>query len=181
MPILKKFLLPLLLVWLAACATLLPMQQVEIPLSRLQSELQKRFPFNNRYLDLFDVTLDQPQLALRPESDRLVATLNARFLPPLAKKPLEGKLVISGLLQIDPARRAVVLAEPKLESLGGALDDKTGGKLSRLGALLAEDLLSNLVLYRFSPDAFTVAGQNFNPTRITTRQDRLVISFEPAR
>lgn len=180
MRVLKR-LFPLVLMLLAACASLLPMQQVEIPLSRLQGELQKRFPFNNRYLELFDVTLDKPQLALRPDSDRLVASMNARFLPPLGSKPLEGKLVISGLLQIDPARRALVLTEPRLESLGGPLGAKAGNKLTRLGAMLAEDLLNNTVLYRFAPDTFTVAGQRFNPTRITTRQDRLVISFEPAK
>lgn len=180
MHVLKK-LGPAMVLLLAACANVLPMQQVEIPLSRLQGELQKRFPFNNRYLELFDVTLDKPQLALRPDSDRLVASMNARVLPPLGSKPLEGRLVISGLLQIDPARRALVLTEPRLESVGGSLGVTAGNKLTRLGALLAEDLLNNAVLYRFAPDTFTIAGHRFNPTRITTRQDRLVISFEPAK
>ncbi len=176
---LLKRIWPLLILWLAACASLLPMQEMEIPLSRLQREMDKRFPFNNRYLELFDVTLGKPQLSLRPESDRLVASFDAKVLPPFAKKALEGKLQVSGLLRIDPQRRALVLAEPKLENLAGF--NEGDGKLAKLGMLLAEDLLNNTVLYTFSPDAFTVAGQRFNPTRIATRQNSLVVSFEPAR
>jgi hypothetical protein len=50
-----------------------------------------------------------------------------------------------------------------------------------LGTQLAEDLLTDRVLYTFAPDAFVVAGQRFVPTGITTRKNSLVVSFEPLR
>ncbi len=165
---------------LASCASMLPMQEVEVPLSRLQREIDKRFPINNRYLDLFDVTLSQPRLALDPANDRLVAAFDAAVLPPLARKALEGRMQISGRLRIDPKRRAIVLTEPRLDSLG-TLATAGNGTLGKLGVLLAEDLLDNTALYTFAPDAFTVLGQRFNPTRITTRNNSLVVSFEPAK
>ncbi len=171
------------LVWvflLAGCASLLPMQEVEVPLSRLQREMDKRFPMNNRYLDLFDVTLSHPKLSLEPDNDRLVAAFDAAVLPPLARKALEGRMQVSGKLRIDPKRRAIVLVEPRLDSLGN-LANVSQGKLGKLGVMLAEDLLNNTVLYTFAPDAFTVLGQRFNPTRITTRSNSLVVSFEPAK
>lgn len=171
------------LVWvflLAGCASLLPMQEVEVPLSRLQREMDKRFPMNNRYLDLFDVTLSHPKLSLEPDNDRLVAAFDAAVLPPLARKALEGRMQVSGKLRIDPKRRAIVLVEPRLDSLGN-LANVSRGKLGKLGVMLAEDLLNNTVLYTFAPDAFTVLGQRFNPTRITTRSNSLVVSFEPAK
>ena len=169
-----------LAVLLSACATLLPMQEFEIPLSRLQRDMDKRFPLNRRYMELFDVALSQPKLSLRPESERVVVAFDAKVLSPLVKQPIEGKMQVSGQLRIDQQRRALVLTEPRLESLG-SLTDAGNGKLSRLGVMLAEDLLNNTVLYTFAPDAFTVAGQRFNPTRITTRENGLVVSFEPAR
>ncbi len=175
-----KRILFLLLILLSACATLLPMQEFEIPLSRLQREMDKRFPFNHRYMELFDVALSQPKLSLRPESDRAVVAFDAKLLSPFTKKPVEGKMQVSGQLRIDAQRRALVLAEPRVESLG-SLTDVGNGKLAKLGVLVAEDLLNNTVLYTFAPDAFTVAGQRFNPTRITTRENSLVVSFEPAR
>jgi hypothetical protein len=178
MLILKRCLLPFVLL-LAGCASLLPMQDVEVPLSRLQREMDKRFPQTNRYLDLFDVTLSRPVLSLQPDSDRLVAAFDANVMPPLAKKPLEGRLQVSGMLRIDPKRRAIVLVDPRLDSLGNLAGGN--GKLGKLGVLLAEDLLNNTVLYTFAPDAFTVMGQRFTPTRIMTRQNSLVVSFEPAK
>ncbi len=178
MQLIKRSLM-LLTLLLTGCASLLPMQEVEVPLSRLQREVDKRFPVSNRYLELFDVTLSRPVLSLESENDRLIAALDAAVLPPLAAKPLEGRIQLSGRLQIDTRRRAIVLVEPRLDSLG-KLANVGKGQLGKLGVVLAEDLLNNTVLYTFAPDAFTVMGQRFTPTRITTRRNSLVVSFEPA-
>lgn len=170
----------LLILLVSACATLLPMQHIEIPLSRLQRDIEKRFPVNHRYLDLFDVALAQPTLSLRPDSDRMVVAIDAKVSSIFTSKPVEGKLLVSGQLHIDPKRRALVLVNPRLENLGN-LAEPGNGKLVRLGQALAEDLLNDTVLYTFAPDAITVAGQRFTPTRIATRENSLVVSFEPAR
>jgi hypothetical protein len=167
---------------LGGCASWLGPQEIEIPVSRLQNSVEAKFPLNERYLDLFDVSLTRPRLSLQTASDRLVLALDARVAPPLLKKPWQGELVVSGGLRIDAARRAVMLADPRLENI--RLDAATGGyttRLARLGTALAEDLLSDMVLYTFAPDAFVVAGQRFVPTRITTRGNKLVVSFEPAK
>lgn len=167
---------------LCACASLLPPQEIEVPLSRLQKSAEQNFPFNARYLELFDVTLSNPQLSLQPDSNRLVFGLNARVQPPLIKTPWQGELMVSGGLRIDPVRRAVVLTEPRLENI--KLNAATGtytSRLARLGTQLAEDLLTDKVLYTFAPDAFVVAGQRFVPTGITTRKNSLVVSFDSAK
>lgn len=171
-----------LVLGLGGCASWLGPQEIEIPVSRLQNSVEATFPLNERYLDLFDVSLTRPRLSLQTASDRLVLAVDARVAPPLLKKPWQGELVVSGGLRIDAARRAVMLADPRLENI--RLDAATGGyttRLARLGTALAEDLLSDMVLYTFAPDAFVVAGQRFVPTRITTRGNKLVVSFEPAR
>jgi hypothetical protein len=161
---------------------LLPPQEIEIPLSRLQQVVQQKFPYTERYFGLLDITLSNPVLSTQPAADRMLIALDARVLPPLIKTPWQGELLISGSLRIDPARRAVLLTESRLENI--KLDAATGSytsRLARLGTQLAEDLIGETVLYTFAPDAFVVAGKRFVPTGITTRKDSLVVSFEPAK
>lgn len=171
-----------LLLVLTGCASWLGPQEVDIPLSRLQQSAQKNFPVSARYLELFDVTLDNPRLSLEPVSDRLVLNLDARVIPTVLKKTWQGELTLSGNLRIDTQRRAVVLADPRLENirLDAATADYTS-RLARLGTQIAQDLLPDIVLYRFAPDAFVVAGQRFHPTGIATRKNSVVVSFEPAK
>ena len=172
----------MLLTFLSGCASLLPPQEIEIPLSRLQQSIQKKFPYTERYFSLLDVTLSNPVLSTQPAADRMLIALDAQVLPPLIKTPWQGELLVSGSLRIDPVRRAVLLTEPRLENI--KLDAATGSytsRVARLGKQLAEDLIGETVLYSFAPDAFVVAGKRFVPTRITTRKDSLVVSFEPAK
>ena len=172
----------MLLTLLSGCASLLPPQEIEIPLSRLQPSIQKKFPYTERYFSLLDVTLSNPVLSTQPAADRMLIALDAQVLPPLIKTPWQGELLVSGSLRIDPVRRVVLLTEPRLENI--KLDAATGSYTSRvvrLGKQLAEDLIGETVLYSFAPDAFVVAGKRFVPTRITTRKDSLVVSFEPAK
>ena len=178
----RRILLPLVLLMLGGCASLIGSHDVAIPLTNMQQSLQKKFPFNNRYLDLFDISVNNPQLTLQPDTNRVVTALDARVAPPFLKKPWEGKLVISGLLKIDAARHAVILSEPRLENL--TMDKTTGtytGKLARLGTMLAEDILNNMVIYSFKPEELNIGGVQFKPTKITTRANGLVVSFEPAK
>ena len=172
----------LLLTLLSGCASLLPPQEIEIPLSRLQQSIQKKFPYTERYFSLLDVTLSNPVLSTQPAADRMLIALDAQVLPPLIKTPWQGELLVSGSLRIDPARRVVLLTEPRLENI--KLDAATGNytsRVARMGKQLAADLIGETVLYTFAPDAFVVAGKRFVPTGITTRKDSLVVSFEPAK
>ena len=172
----------MLLTLLSGCASLLPPQEIEIPISRLQQAVEQKFPYTERYFGLLDVALSNPVLSTQPSADRLLIALDAQVLPPLIKTPWQGELLISGSLRIDPARRAVILVEPRLENI--KLDAATGtytSRLARLGTQLAEDLIGETVLYTFAPDAFVVAGKRFIPTGITTRKNSLVVSFEPAK
>ena len=172
----------MLLTFLSGCASLLPPQEIEIPLSRLQQSIQKKFPYTERYFSLLDVTLSNPVLSTQPAADRMLIALDAQVLPPLVKTPWQGELLVSGSLRIDPVRRVVLLTEPRLENI--KLDAATGSytsRVARLGKQLAEDLIGETVLYSFAPDAFVVAGKRFVPTGITTRKDSLVVSFEPAK
>lgn len=167
---------------LASCATLLGPRDMEIPLARLQESIAKRFPFNNRYLDLLDIRVSNPRVTLLPESNRILTSMDTAVAPPFLKKSWNGNLSVSGQLRFDPARSALVLAEPRVEQFAvNGLDPLYANQITKVGALLTEQLLKELPLYTFRPEDFGYAGARFIPAKITTRANSLVVTFEPAR
>lgn len=180
--ILKAGLLLATALWLGGCASLLGQRNVEVPLALLQEEMANRFPFNNRYLEIFDIHLSNPKLSLEPDTNRVITTVEARVLPSFLKQPWTGSFTISGRLAVDQERRALMLAEPRMENLNFAgLDNRYGQQVARIGSLLAEEALRNFPLYTFTEDKFRYAGTRFTPSKITTRNNGLVVTFEPLK
>jgi Protein of unknown function (DUF1439) len=167
---------------IAACAALLGPRNVEIPLSRLQESIANRFPFNNRYLALLDVSVSNPRIALQPDSNRILTSMDTTIAPSFLDKSWTGNIAVSGQLRVDPVKNAVLLAEPRVEkfTVNGA-DVPYANQIAKIGSLLAEELLRDMPLYTFSPEDFRYAGRNFLPTRITTKTNGLVVTFEPAK
>jgi len=168
--------------FLASCATLLGPRNVEIPLAKLQEAISGRFPFNNRFLELLDIRVTNPRVALQPDANRILTSMDASIAPPFLNRTWNGNLAVSGQLRFDPARSALVLAEPRVETFNvSGLDPLYANQITRVGGLLAEQLLKDIPLYTFSPDELRYGGTRFNPTTITTRSNGLVVTFEPAR
>jgi hypothetical protein len=167
---------------LASCASLLGSREVDIPLARLQQAVASHFPFNNRYLELLEVRVTNPHIALQPDTNRILTSMDASIAPPFTDKSWNGSLSISGQLQVDPARNAVVLADPRVENLAiNGLDSPYAKQIARVSGLVAEQLLRDLPLYTFQPSDFRYGGTNFFPSQITTRASGLVVTFEPVR
>ena len=173
-----------LIILLTSCAGILGSRDVDVPLSQLQEALGRKFPFNNRYLEIFDIQVSNPRLALQPDTNRIVTTMDASIAPPFMAKPWKGSFTLSGMLALDPARRAVVLADPRMENFAlDGVDTESGyaKQIARIGGLLAEQILKDTPLYTFGPDDFKYAGTRFLPSKITTKSNGLVVTFEPAR
>lgn len=167
---------------LVSCAGLMGPREVDIPLYKLQEALTRQFPFNNRYLDLLDISVSNPRVALQPESNRILTTMDALIAPPFLKKSWRGSFTLSGNLQFDPSRGAIVLAAPRMDSF--AIDGVDPGytrQLAKVGSLLAEQLLNDVPLYTFKSNDLRLGGTSFIPTRINAKTNGLVVTFEPAR
>ena len=180
--ILLRLALLALLVLGSGCSLLSGPRDLVLPLPRLQQELEKHFPYDNRYLALFDVTLSEPRLVLHPDSGRVEVQLAARIVPVLGNQPTYGSLAVSGSLRIDPAQRALVLAQPRIERfvLDG-VDDYYAAQLGRIGALLLQQMLAELPLYRLEAGDFRHLGVDFTPVGIAVRPNALVLTFEPVK
>ncbi len=167
---------------LAGCASLTGPRDVEVPLSTLQASLEKRFPFNSRYLELFDIQLSSPRVALQPDGNRIVTSFDATIGPVWLKRSWQGNFALSGVLAIDPARNAVVLNEPRVETLNiNGLDARYSSQIARIGSLLVEEVFRGMPLYTFQPGDFQYGGRTFLPTKINTYGNGLVVSFEPVK
>lgn len=172
----------LALLLLVSCATLLGPRQVTIPVERLQAALENRFPFNNRYLELLDIRVSNPRVALQPDTNRILTSMDASVAPPFLERAWSGSLAISGQLRYDPVRNALVLAAPRVENFQlQGLDPAYADQVRRVGSLLAEQMLDGVTLYTFRPDQLRHAGTAFVPSEITARRGGLVVTFEPAR
>jgi hypothetical protein len=167
---------------LSSCAALIGPRDVEFPLAKLQQSVDKCLPFSQRYLGLFEISANQARLSLPPEQNRLSMATDVTVTMPLLGKSWNGKMAISGVLILDNPHNAVILQEPKLDSLMlNGLDDTYAAQVTQIGNLLARQLLTNLPLYTFKPEDLRYAGVAFMPTKIGTRPENLVVTFEPVK
>ena len=167
---------------LAGCAGLTGPRDIELPLHKLQSSLDKRFPMHNRAMELFDIELTRPRLSTLPDSGRIALTLDASVAPPFLRQSWRGSLALSGRLYIDPARNAVMMAEPGVDSfVVEGIDESRQRQLLKVANVLMDKVVADVPLYHFRPEELRYGGMQFIPTRIVTNARGLVVSVEPAR
>jgi hypothetical protein len=167
---------------LTACASLIGPRDIALPLVKLQTGLERRFPITNRMLEVFDVELSRPQLAMQPDSGRVALTLDTSVAVPFLHRTRRGNLVISGRLFVDPARSALMMAEPRVESfvLDG-VDDTRQAQLTAVANLVMQKFVADTPLYHFRPEDLRYGGVQFVPTRIAATPSGLLVSVAPAR
>ena len=164
---------------LASCSSLIGPRQVDLPLHKLQAGLDKRFPINERLLELFDVQLTRPQLAIQPEQDRVALAVEASVAPPFARA-WTGNIAFSGRLYVDPGRAAVMMAEPRVDSLRLG-NPEAERHLTRVANGLIDTVARDMPVYSFEQKDLRYAGVQFVPTRIQTTRTGLVVTLEPAK
>lgn len=176
----KFLILMVALLLLTSCASLLGPREVEMPLARLQDSLNRRFPLNSRYLEVFDIYVSNPRLTLQPDTNRVAILVDATIAPPMLNRSLKGSMALSGSLAVDPAKNALILTDARLEDFSiEGVEGRTTRQLARIGGLLAEQMLKDIPLYTFGPDDFRYASTRFIPTKILTKATGLVVTFEP--
>jgi len=164
---------------LSSCASILGPREVDLPLSKLQAGLDRRFPVDNRLLELFDVRLSRPQLAVLP-GDRISLTVDASVAQSFLRNPLAGSLAFSGRLYVDQAKNGVYLAEPRLERFNiSGLDESVSRQLARAANGLLDQAILDIPVYSFRMDELRYAGVQYVPTRIATTATGLRVSLEP--
>lgn len=167
---------------LSHCAGFIGPRDIPVPLDKLQSQLNLRYPSQSRYLDVFDVTLGQPKITLLPEQNRIQFDIAITIAPPFTSKRLQSFVSLSGGLKIDNVRKGIMLVEPKVENLKlDGVDAIMGRQFSKLGNYALERMFQETPVYRFKDEDLLVAGVQFVPTSIAIQAQGLVIHVEPQK
>ncbi len=169
-------------VLLASCASLAGPRQVELPLAKLQAGMERRFPLNNRLMELFDVQLTRPQVRLMPDTNRVGLDLDAAVAPPFLRQSWRGSMGLSGRLVIDIPRGAILMAEPRVERFAiDGVDASRQRQLEKAANVLMQQVVSDMPVYSFKMEDLRYAGIQFAPTRIATTPSGLVVTLEPVK
>jgi hypothetical protein len=167
---------------LASCASMIGPRRVELSQDRLQAGLERRFPLRNRMLELFDVQLYRPRLAIMPDTDRVGLTLDVSVSPPFLRQSWNGTLALSGHLVLDNVRNAVVLSATHVDGFDvEGMDGNRVRDLGRAADLLVNQLMRDMPVYSFHPEDLRYAGVQFVPTRLETAPGALFVTLEPVR
>lgn len=169
------------LVVLSGCATFAGPRDYEVPLSRLQRNIDQRFPLEQRALGMFELRLQQPRLSTLP-NDRIALSASLTVSSPLMRQQFTGSLSLSGRLNIDLERNAVMLADARLDNFTlDGLDDRTQRQVGSAARLLTDSLTRDTAIYSWRPDELRYAGVQYVPTAIRTSAEGLSIHLEPLR
>ena len=167
---------------LSACAIFNGPRTVLVPTEQLQSSLDRRFPLDMRYLELFDLHATHPVLRLDADAGRAQLTMDVVIAPPFVKRTWKGSIALSGVLRPDDAQHALVIREPRLDAFRiDGFDSEMSRQITRYGGLFAEQLLRDMPIARYDDVRPAYAGADWVPTKIDTRADGLMITFEAVR
>jgi hypothetical protein len=92
---------------------------IRIPESDIQEKVAEKLPMTKRYLLFFEVTLQNPRIALENGSNRINGGIDVdlNITVDNLSQPLGGSIDISGGIKYDPARGELFLTNPTVEKL----------------------------------------------------------------
>ena len=175
---LRSTFLLFLLLGLGACASLPGPRDVVIPLARLQSAAERKFPLSQRPMDLIDIRLSNPRVALYPEDNRISVTLDARVAPAFTRRVWQGNFVLSGTLQLDAQQRSIVVVQPRIDRIAlDGIDPVLATQVALAAGALAGNILQDMPLVSFASEDLHYGGSTFIPVSIATQAAALVVTF----
>lgn len=166
----------LLFALLAGCASV--PHHVEIPRERLQSAVQRRFPYELP-AGLFTVQVGVPQLRLQPQDNRVQMDFPIDAMPRIGRNALHGELAVSFGLRYEPSDHTLRMVAAHVDQVQvQGVPACWREPLQAIGGLVAAHLLEDAVLHRF--DAQEVArAQGWTPHDIRVTPVGIDIELAP--
>jgi len=163
---------------LAACGAVKP-GSVTVPLERLQSRIDARFPRRFPLAGLLELNLQAPSLQLRPEANRINAVMALEAAGVVLRRSYSGLLDIDFALRYERADQTVRAHDLLVNALQiDGLPPQTAQLLTGLAPRLAEQTLRDVVVYQLQPrDLATADRLGVVPGRITVTPAGLEIEL----
>ncbi len=172
---------------LIGCATLRPQPKtINISQERLMQLIAGQFPFNSKMLEVLDVGVSSPKITFDAVNNRINTSLDLNvagsgIVGLLAKRDYKGGIDLSYGLRFEPSDNSVRMTDVKLNKLNvDGAPDLMERPISRLGAALAQRLLSDLPLYKISAQDLEAAkGWGYKPGAFKVGATGLAITLDP--
>lgn len=162
------------------CASALSLAPDHVTFSRgeVQGAVARKFPYSKQVGQLANAVFSNPLVGLLPAENRVSVQVDAHLGSALLQEPVDGTFTLSAQLVYDPARNAIVLRSPAVDSVnftGSAqmFAQQFGGA----AGMLVADLLNNYPVYTFKPGQLDFAGMHFAPGTITVQDDGIRVQI----
>ena len=146
---------------LSACATATGIDGVRTQLlsrQRLNELLARQFPYTRSFGGLVDLSLQSPRLSLLPASNRLATAFDLVVTERIARSRFTGGMDLDYGLRFDAREGAIRMADARVNQL--RIDQVPRAQqplVSQYAPRIAEQLLADLVIYRFPPEQLELA------------------------
>jgi hypothetical protein len=170
-------LLALVVALLAACAS--GPRDVDVPASRLEAALARRFPYELRPGGLFTLSVGLPQLQLLPQENRVRLDFPVDAASRILQGGGRGNLAVSFGLRYEPRDTSLHAVNVRVERVAvQGLPEAWSAPLQLAGSAVAERLLEGTALHTFSPEDLARA-RGWTPGAITVTPRGVRIALLP--
>ncbi len=166
---------------LSGCASLIGTHDIDISESQLTLLLARQFPMQRKVMEVIDLDIANPQLTLMPDTNRLGTELDVTAADRLFGSAAMGHVKLDYGLRFQPSDHTIRLTQVRVRELTlSSGSNNLRGAAQRIGGLVAENALENLVLYRMKPaQADEMDRLNLVASPIAVRPQGLHMSVSP--
>ena len=141
-----------LLALLSGCAGLIGSHDVDISESQLTLLLARQFPMERKVMEVVDLSITNPVLTLIPQGNRIGTELDVAAIDRLFGNTASAHVKLDYGLRFQPSDHTIRMTQVRVRELTLASGSSNlHGAAQRIGGLVAEGALENLVIYRMKP------------------------------
>ena len=166
---------------LSGCASLLGTHDVDISESQLTVLMARQFPMERKVMEVIDLNITNPVLTLIPQDNRVGTELDVTAIDRLFGSTALGHVKLDYSLRFQPSDHTIRMTQVRVRELSlSSGSNNLHGAAQRIGGLVAENALENLVLYRMKPaQADEMDRLNLVASPITVTPQGLHMSVSP--
>ena len=169
---------------LSGCAGLVGSHDVMLSESQITLLLARQFPMERKVLEVIDLDITNPQITLIPQGNRVGTELDVTALDRLFGSTAMGHVKLDYGLRFQPSDHTIRMTEVRVRELTlSSGSNNLRGAAQRIGGLVAENALENLVLYRMKPsqaDEMDRLGLVASPITVTPQGLHMTVSPRPS-
>ena len=137
---------------ISGCTSLLARHDVDISESQLGVLMARQFPMERKVAEVIDLSVTNPVLTLLPAGNRVGTELDVAAVDRLFGSAAMGHVKLDYGLRFQPSDHTIRMTEVRVRelTLSSGSSNLRGGA-QRIGGLVAENALNDLVVYRMKP------------------------------